>query len=39
MLIDVKNKNGIITLSNVSVFNPNSEIIEKISLKLMEDLN
>jgi|TARA_B110000238_G_scaffold9078_1_gene9220 hypothetical protein len=39
MLIDVKNKNAIIIISNVSVFNPNSEIIDKICLKLMEDLN
>jgi hypothetical protein len=39
MLIDVINKNGIIIISNVSVFNPNSEIIDKICLKLMEDLN
>ena len=38
MSIDVKNKNGVIILSNVSAFNPSSENIEKLCLELMETL-
>ena len=38
MSIDVKNKNGIIILSNVSAFNPSMENIDKLCFELMETL-
>ena len=38
MSIDVKNKNGIIILSNVSAFNPSKENIDKLCFELMKTL-
>jgi hypothetical protein len=38
MLVDEKTKNGIITLSNVSVFNPNMGNIYKLCFELMKTL-
>jgi CubicO group peptidase (beta-lactamase class C family) len=38
MVIDTKNKNGIVILSNVSAFNPNMKNIEKLCFELMKTL-
>jgi len=38
MAIDVKTKNGIIILSNVSAFNPNMGNIDKLCFELMKPL-
>ncbi|MBL4888486.1 MAG: serine hydrolase [Candidatus Lindowbacteria bacterium] len=38
MVIDTKNKNGIVILSNVSAFNPNMKNIDKLCFELMKTL-
>lgn len=38
MLIDVKNKIGVVILSNVSAYNPNAENIDKLCFELIETM-
>jgi CubicO group peptidase (beta-lactamase class C family) len=39
MVVDTKNKNGVIILSNVSAFNPNMKQIDKLCFEIMETLS